>query len=1512
MAMVGGTIGLGLAVAVKQYMDFDQAMSGVRANLQGTPAQMQAVTAAVRQAGAASVFSAVEAANAAEELAKAGLSTSDIIGGALTGSLNLAAAGGIGLAQAAEISATAMTQFHLSGKDVSHIADVMASGALASTASVESLSQAMAQGGGMASSMGISLEQTVGALSLFDQNALKGSDAGTSLKTMLMSLTPTSEAAATAMDEIGLKAFDAQGNFVGLNSVADQLKNGLKGMGDEQRIAALKTIFGNDAYRAANILYQQGAAGLQKYVDTVSRAGVAQQVAAAKLNNAHGDLEKLKGSIQDVLIGAGEGANGPLRGLLQSVNSLVEGFGKIPPSVQSGIFQVAAFGSAGLLAAAGVIKLVNIVRQVRSGVIEMAGGVRDGAQAFRTWATAGNANLSTLQGLRQRATATGTAFGAMGTKAKVGGALAVAAILAVGVAAATSGSDVENFGRRTSQLGVDIQGTASKGRDLNAMFADLQLAGARDKSMSLAEAMGVLADQSGTASSKIDSFVAGTLRFTQLAHGGTELEAVQGRLKGIGDELGRMVSEGNATGAAVAFNDLATAAEKAGFGWDESTPKAERHKATVDALMKIMPGYSDAVNQNATASKKSAAASEEDAKAKADAKQKIDDLINAYKNLNSTLLQQEASQDGANASVDAANKAIQENGRRINENSEAGRNLRGAVRDIASSYGEWASATFAATGRQSEANAILAEGKRKYIEASVAAGKNREVVTALADKLFVLKDASGAPIDIKATSTSVEAAKYAVDDLGNAVVKLDGSKLSIPAETPNAPYVLQTLQALGLTAKQLSSDGTKVTIPTEALKAPETRKAIEGIDRAVKDSKGNVTIPTSALNAEATRAALKQIDNIAVTADGRVVTIPASTPNAPAVKKLIEGLTGAAVTANSKSINIRSSSPLTPSVTRQINGLAGAAVSADAKSITIDSRAITADALAKIRALLAAAQDKTNTITTIMRTVYTSQGNAQRAQSMDRNARGGIYSGGVRQFARGGIEDHEPQIAVPTAGRVRVWAEPETKGEAYIPFANDSRRPRAKQITEHVARRFGGSVTWHANGSADDWTPDMSGIMQYASSLKVDSGSVSEQRKRLQEQESKLRKATRDLKAARAALSRASSKNRVAAENRVADAIERQAKATRDVATSRSTLTRLTSQSKMDTTSRFLTAGKQQNKVSAKFVKDVERIGARGFGRLAQSLLEDGSDEARAIASKLASGSLSQLGRAQGQLVTSDAIAGRKANAAARLDILNDPLVREQQGNLAMWQRRLDAANRNLADARKHMNGTSGAARKRAEEEVTVALQRQARAARDVANSRERLNALAPKSLTIASTFVRDRTSNNTVTQRFLDDVDKIRKAGFGPLAADLLNAGDEGSAAKARSLVQGGLAQMRAANKAVQQSSALDARRKSIVDELSAASLSPSERSAANQQLIALRGANAAMAYAGGPQKVKLDVDYGRLAREITAAQPTPVRAGDTVLQMDGREVARATSPHIMENASTRASYGSVVPNFR
>ena len=196
MAITGAAIGAAVGLAVKSFADFDKELSNVRAVSGATAGQMDSLRSAALKAGADTKYSASEAAKAEAELAKVGISTSDILGGALTGSLNLAAAGNIDLASAAEISGQAMKIFNLHGKDVGHIADVLASGANKSAADVSTLGQALQQGGLVAAQTGLSLEDTVGTLSAFADNALQSSDAGTSLKTMLQRLTPQSDQAA--------------------------------------------------------------------------------------------------------------------------------------------------------------------------------------------------------------------------------------------------------------------------------------------------------------------------------------------------------------------------------------------------------------------------------------------------------------------------------------------------------------------------------------------------------------------------------------------------------------------------------------------------------------------------------------------------------------------------------------------------------------------------------------------------------------------------------------------------------------------------------------------------------------------------------------------------------------------------------------------------------------------------------------------------------------------------------------------------------------------------------------------------------------------------------------------------------------------------------------------------------------------------------------------------------------------------------------------------------------------
>lgn len=354
-AGAGAAMVAGVGLAIKSYADFDKQMSSVRAATHATAGDMNQLRDAAVKAGADTAFSAVEAAQGIEELAKAGVSTKDIMGGGLKGSLDLAAAGSLGVAEAAEISASALTQFKLSGDKIPHLADLLAAGAGKAQGSVSDLGAALNQSGLVAASTGLTIEETTGSLAAFASAGLTGSDAGTSFKTMLMSLNPNSEAAAKLMKDLGISAYDAQGNFVGMSEYAGILQNALKGMSDEQRNATLKTLFGSDAVRAANVLYEQGAAGINKWEAAVNDAGYAAETAAIMQDKLAGDIEKLGGSIDSVFLKSGSGANDFLRGLAQGAEDAVDWIGQIPGPVLgaaagiTGLVGVAALGAGAFL-----------------------------------------------------------------------------------------------------------------------------------------------------------------------------------------------------------------------------------------------------------------------------------------------------------------------------------------------------------------------------------------------------------------------------------------------------------------------------------------------------------------------------------------------------------------------------------------------------------------------------------------------------------------------------------------------------------------------------------------------------------------------------------------------------------------------------------------------------------------------------------------------------------------------------------------------------------------------------------------------------------------------------------------------------------------------------------------------------------------------------------------------------------------------------------------------------------
>lgn len=381
--LAGAGIAAAFGKAVFTAADFEKQLSGVQAVSGASADEMHRLSDAALAAGASTKLAGVtasDAANAEAELVKAGVSVSDVLGGALMGSLTLAAAGQLDFADAATIAAQAMNIFDLSGRDVSHIADVLAAAANKSAADVGQLGDALRQGGLVAAQTGLTLEESVGALAAFGDNALIGSDAGTSLKTMLQRLTPQSKEAADLMEKLGFSAYDASGNFIGLEGLAGELQDSLKGMTNEQRNAAMGVLFGSDAVRAANVLYEEGAAGIADYVSAVDDEGAAARMAAIQNDNLKGDLEALGGALESALIENGSKATDALRTITQGATDLVGGFSSMPDTLQTvtaglgGIVGAASLMTGGFITVAPKIKgASDALKEMDSGLAHFAG-----------------------------------------------------------------------------------------------------------------------------------------------------------------------------------------------------------------------------------------------------------------------------------------------------------------------------------------------------------------------------------------------------------------------------------------------------------------------------------------------------------------------------------------------------------------------------------------------------------------------------------------------------------------------------------------------------------------------------------------------------------------------------------------------------------------------------------------------------------------------------------------------------------------------------------------------------------------------------------------------------------------------------------------------------------------------------------------------------------------------------------------------------------------------------------
>lgn len=333
--------GLG-AVSVNTANDFESAMSQVAGALNMPMSQMGELRDLAIKTGQDTIFSAKEAGQAITELAKGGLTEADIKGGALKATMDLAASSGMELGNAANVTVQAMGAFGLSAEKSAMAANALAGAAAASSTDVEPLTQGLSQASAQAKNAGWSIQETTAVLGKFADAGINGSDAGTSLKTMLQRLAAPTDTAAKEIEKLGINTRDSQGNLLGASDMAQELQNKLGSLSSAQRDAALQTIFGSDATRAATVLMNSGSEGLASYIKATNDQEAAQRLANSQMGEGEKAIEEMKGSLETAAITIGSKLAPVITKVVKFITDLVNKFSALPSGVQTAIVVIGA------------------------------------------------------------------------------------------------------------------------------------------------------------------------------------------------------------------------------------------------------------------------------------------------------------------------------------------------------------------------------------------------------------------------------------------------------------------------------------------------------------------------------------------------------------------------------------------------------------------------------------------------------------------------------------------------------------------------------------------------------------------------------------------------------------------------------------------------------------------------------------------------------------------------------------------------------------------------------------------------------------------------------------------------------------------------------------------------------------------------------------------------------------------------------------------------------------------
>ncbi|WP_399932169.1 phage tail tape measure protein [Streptomyces kanamyceticus] len=294
--LVGGGIVAGLAEIAKEGNEYQRAINKWGAVTNANGQEMVQAAAKARELGADLQLpgtSAAKAADAMLELAKAGQTSTSSIANARA-AMQLAAADNLSAADSARYLGDVMDQFGLSSNHAGRAADVLAASANAASGGLQDIYYAMSYTGPVAAQLGISIEDTSTAVAMLARSGILGSKAGTSLRGMLTNLARPTARARQGLAELGIEAFDAQGNFKGLRTVVEGLEKAQHRMSQKGFLGSLADVVGKPALAGASALAHQGVESFDQMHTAIARTGAAGEIAASQTKGLSGAVTQLK------------------------------------------------------------------------------------------------------------------------------------------------------------------------------------------------------------------------------------------------------------------------------------------------------------------------------------------------------------------------------------------------------------------------------------------------------------------------------------------------------------------------------------------------------------------------------------------------------------------------------------------------------------------------------------------------------------------------------------------------------------------------------------------------------------------------------------------------------------------------------------------------------------------------------------------------------------------------------------------------------------------------------------------------------------------------------------------------------------------------------------------------------------------------------------------------------------------------------------------------------------------